>query len=100
MNNAYIGRRFKTENLRQYKKDLSILLPKIEVPKGKLELTLHFGVSYKSTDGDNLIKCFQDSLAEQYGFNDKMIYRWVIEKHDVNKKEEYVAFSIKEFSTP
>lgn len=97
LNNAYVGRRFASKTLKQYKSDISYLLPKITVPEGKLSLMLEFGVSYKSTDGDNLVKCFQDAIAEQYGFNDKMIYKWSIEKVDVKRKEEYIKFKIDEY---
>lgn len=97
LNNAYVGRRFASPALKQYKSDLSYLLPKITVPEGKLSLTLEFGVSYKSTDGDNLVKCFQDSIAEQYGFNDRQIYKWEIKKVDVKRKEEYIKFAITEY---
>jgi hypothetical protein len=33
------------------------------------------GVSSKASDGDNLIKSFQDTICEKYGFNDRDIYR-------------------------
>ena len=42
-------------------------------------------MSSKNSDGDNLIKAFQDALAEQYGFNDRDIYRWEVEKRIVAK---------------
>ena len=40
-------------------------------------------------DNYNLIKVFQDALAEKYGFNDKKIYKWDVEKIDVSKGEIY-----------
>jgi Holliday junction resolvase RusA-like endonuclease len=48
-----------------------------------------------SPGSDNLVKCFQDALAEQYGFNDRQIYAWEFEKVDVKKGNEFVAFEIK-----
>lgn len=98
LNEAYRGRRFTTPLLKQYKKDLSVLLPSLIVPEGKLAVQYEFGVSSKMSDGDNLIKSFQDAIAENYGFNDNMIYRWVMEKVNVKKGEEYVRFEILPFA--
>lgn len=53
-----------------------------------------FGVSSKASDGDNLIKSFQDTLCERYGFNDRDIYRWEVAKVIVPKGQEYAAFEI------
>ena len=53
-----------------------------------------FGVSSKASDGDNLIKSFQDTLCEKYGFNDRDIYRWEVEKVIVPKGKEYAEFEI------
>lgn len=97
LNSAYRGRRFATAELKQYKSDIAYLLPHKPPLKGKLALTLHFGVSSKNSDGDNLIKCFQDALADKYGFNDKQIYKWNVEKVDVKKGEEYIAFKIEKY---
>lgn len=72
---------------------VSALLPTLSI-KGKLELHIRFGVSSKQSDGDNLIKCFQDCLADKYGFNDKMIYRWAVDKVDVPKGNEYIEFEL------
>jgi hypothetical protein len=59
-----------------------------------------FGVSSKASDGDNLIKSFQDTLCETYGFNDRDIYRWDVEKLIVTKGQEYVAFEIMSQESP
>lgn len=94
LNSAYRGRRFATLELEKYKADLGILLPRIQVPKGKLAVRYIFGVSSKASDGDNLIKVFQDCIAEQYGFNDKSIYEWHVVKVDVPKGKEYIDFEL------
>lgn len=95
LNSAYRGRRFKTPELESFKKEVFYLLPKIEIPKGKLSAIYEFGVSSKASDGDNLIKVFQDCLADTYRFNDKMIYEWKVSKVDVKKGCEYIKFLIK-----
>lgn len=95
LNSAYRGRRFETPELKAYKTLLALILPRIKVPKGKLEIWYEFGVSSKNADGDNLHKCVTDAIATQYGFNDKMIYEWHGKKVDVPKGKEYIKFEIK-----
>lgn len=94
LNSAYRGRRFATAELKQFKVDMSRILPKLDIPKGRLAVHYIFGVSSKNCDGDNLAKATQDCLAECYGFNDRIIYKWVMEKVDVKKGEEYILFNI------
>ena len=94
VNAAYRGRRFATKELLKYKEDLALLLPHMEVPKGQLCVRYVFGVSSKASDGDNLIKAFQDCIAERYGFNDKQIYEWHVRKIDVPKGCEFVDFEL------
>lgn len=94
LNSAYRGRRFTTPELASYKQAVRLLSPKQVIPEGKLAVRYVFGVSSKNSDGDNLIKCLQDALAERYGFNDKLIYKWNVEKVDVKKGEEYIEFDI------
>jgi Holliday junction resolvase RusA-like endonuclease len=94
VNDAYRGRRFATPELKQYKTDLFRILPKLVVPDGPLSVRYVFGVSSKASDGDNLIKAFQDVVAEAYGFNDKRIYQWTIEKVDVPRGSEFVEFEL------
>ena len=95
LNKAYRGRRFATKDLKKYKEEVMWQLPKMKVPQGKLEVEYIFGCSSKGSDGDNLIKAFQDCLAEFYGFNDNKIYRWIVEKVDVKKGKEFIKFEIK-----
>ena len=94
VNRSYQGRRFATPELKAFKQTLAYLLPPITIPAGPLCVTYVFGVSSKASDGDNLIKSFQDTLCEKYGFNDRDIYHWDVTKKIVPKGEEYVAFEI------
>jgi Holliday junction resolvase RusA-like endonuclease len=75
VNRAYQGRRFRAPELLAYQQELSYRLPAMEIPRGKLEVKYVFGVSSRNSDMDNCVKAFQDALAEQYGFNDRDIYR-------------------------
>jgi Holliday junction resolvase RusA-like endonuclease len=65
------------------------------VPKGRLAVHYVFGVSSSNADGDNLIKAFQDALAEKYGFNDRDIYCWSVEKQVVPKGKEFIDFELR-----
>lgn len=98
LNHAYRGRRYATKELMQFKTNINRLLPKLTVPDGKLKVKYVFGVSSKNSDGDNLVKCIQDALAEAYGFNDKKIYKWEGEKVDVKKGSEYFEFIIQSYN--
>lgn len=95
-NEAYKGRKFKTSTYHAYEELLTTLLPpKLEIPKdGKLEFHLTTGLSSKNSDGDNVLKSTQDIIAKKYSFNDKRIYRWVIEKIDTAKGAEFIEFQI------
>lgn len=101
LNKAYRGRRFKTPYLEDFKKELLWQLPRgLKIPEGNLKVKYEFGVSQHNVDGDNLVKCFQDCLADAYGFNDNRIYEWYIKKVKVKKGEEYTDFELSELSTP
>lgn len=94
VNRSYQGRRFATPELKAYKEELSWQLPVLNLPVGKLKVHYIFGVSSRAADGDNFIKSFQDTLCEKYGFNDRDIYEWHVEKVIVPKGKEYAAFEI------
>lgn len=98
VNGSYRGRKYSTPELSKYKLDLSRILPILKVPEGKLSVVYIFGVSSKAADGDNLIKSFQDSMAEKYGFDDRRIYDWRVMKVDVPKGKEYIKFHITKFN--
>jgi Holliday junction resolvase RusA-like endonuclease len=97
VNKCFQGRRFKTRDYKNYEEEVLYLLPKIKIPKGKLELDLVFGLSSKNADADNLVKPFADILQKKYGFNDKLFYKIKVEKIDVEKTEEFIKFKIKKY---
>lgn len=94
LNKAYRGRRFATSELQDYKASIWALLPRRSELKGKLAVSYVFGVSSKGADVDNCIKCFQDALAEAYGFNDNTIYEWHVKKVITKKGEEFIDFEL------
>jgi len=94
VNRAWQGRRFKTDDYKQYEKELFYILPKLEIPKGKLKID--FVVSYKNklSDIDNFLKPFIDILQKKYGFNDRNIYELSIKKEI---GEEFIEFNIEKY---
>lgn len=94
VNEIYTGRRFKTGAYKGYSKEVLYSLKRIELPKGKLEIRYKFGFSSKTADVDNCVKGFQDLLSKKYKFNDKMVYKIIAEKVDVEKGKEFIEFEI------
>ena len=101
VNKCWQGRRFKTKEYDLYEKELAILLPrKLKIPEGEIEIDITFGLSNKLSDIDNGIKPLLDILQKVYGFNDRMVYRLVVNKKIIKKKEEFVEFEIKTYLQP
>ena len=80
VNKAWQGKRFKTKDYLQYEKQVLLLLPRIIIPDGKLLLEITFGMSNKASDIDNPLKPFLDILQKKYNFDDKQIYKLIINK--------------------
>ena len=97
INQCFQGRRFKTPKYKQYEKELMILLPALSVPDGLLEVVITFGLSSKLNDIDNGLKPFIDILQKKYLFNDRDIYKLIVEKKIVPKGEEFIECEIKTF---
>ena len=97
INEAFKGRRFKTDKHKKYVRDVIRLLRPLEVPSGELTLKIRYGVSSNASDVDNLLKCLIDCLQLKYGFNDKMIRRIEAEKELVKKGSEYIDFTLEKY---
>lgn len=95
VNEAWRGRRFKTDEYKTYEHSLHYLLPKkIELPVSRYFVVYTFGLSSAVADWDNCIKQFQDIIAKKYGFNDKFITGGIVLKKIVPKGQEYISFKI------
>jgi len=94
VNDAWKGRRFKTDKYKDYERSILLLLKPMEIPEGKLELYLKWGFSSAGSDWDNPIKPFQDCLQKKYAFNDNRVVRAITEKVKVKKGEEFIEFKI------
>jgi Holliday junction resolvase RusA-like endonuclease len=97
VNLVWKGQRFKTKEYKKYEMEMFYLLPKLEVPNGRLELNIIFGFSSKGSDIDNCCKPLMDILSKKYEFNDNLIYKLKVEKVDVAKGEEYIDINIAEY---
>lgn len=94
VNEAWQGRRFKTQKYKIYESKVLNLLPDIEIPPKDWLIIYHVGYSNAQSDIDNFVKPFQDCLQKRYNINDRYIYAYIIEKHIVPKGEEYIQFEI------
>ena len=100
-NKAWQGKRYSTPLKKAFEEELMYKLPRdLKIPEGKLQIWFVFGVSSKLSDYDNPIKTAQDTIAKFYGFDDRRIYRGLIDKHDVKKGEEFISFQIRPLGTP
>jgi len=95
VNKAWKGTRIKTTDYSKFEKSCLLMLPMYEIPKGDLELFIHYGFSSKGSDIDNPNKMVIDILSKKYGFNDNLIYRLIVTKEIVSKGNEFFEFSIK-----
>lgn len=94
VNEAWKGRRIKSDSYKTYEYLVVQKLRAMNVPKGYLSLSLVFGFSSKASDFDNPVKPFVDCLQKRYGFNDNKIKRCVIEVEQVPKGEEFIKWEL------
>jgi len=95
VNQAWQGRRFKTENYKNYESALLDLLPSdYTIPEGDLEVRYEFGLN-TAADWDNPVKPLQDVLQKKYGFDDRRIMRAEVIKNVVKRGEGYINFEIR-----
>lgn len=97
VNDAWKGRRYKTEEYKLYESAMLWLLPKTTLPEPPYRIYYEFGFSNSQSDYDNPTKPTQDILQKKYGFNDNEIYEATIRKVIVKKGKEYVKVRIEHF---
>ena len=99
INEAWQGKRFKTNKYNTYETKLLLLLPQFKLPKAPYELNIIFGLSSKLADIDNPVKCLIDVLQKKYNFNDKLIFKLLIIKQLTKKGDEFIKFNILNYSS-
>ncbi|TNE75108.1 RusA family crossover junction endodeoxyribonuclease [bacterium] len=98
VNDAWQGRRYKTDAYRKFEKSMLFLLPKRTIPKDKkLKVQIEYGFSSKASDIDNPCKMLLDVLQKKYGFNDSQIYELIQHKEIVKKGEEFININVTEY---
>lgn len=97
VNKVWQGRRFKTKDYKKYEVEVINKLTECDLSdlKKPIELSMMVGLSNMNSDVDNIVKPFVDILQKKYGFNDRYIFRLIVEKILVPKGEEYIEFYIK-----
>lgn len=93
VNEAWQGKRFKTEKYKKYEIDLLYLLPKLNIPEPPYRLEIEFGMS-KLSDIDNPLKPFLDVLQKKYLINDRDVLELTVKKTLVKKELEFIDFKI------
>jgi Holliday junction resolvase RusA-like endonuclease len=98
VNEAFQGRRFKTDKYKQWIENSIIQLKQIKIPEiQKLTLIVTFGVSNSAADIDNPLKPLLDLIQKKYGINDNRFYKLEVTKEIVKKGKEFIKFDIQEF---
>ena len=98
VNKAYLGRKRKSGEYRQYGRVVLSTLPCGTIPdRGNFQIHFTFGFSNSLSDVDNPVKPFLDLLQKKYSFNDNRVYRITVDKKLVKKGEEFIHFVIKKF---
>lgn len=93
VNQAWQGRRFKTDKYKSYIKELTLKLPKKNIEKGAfLRIDINFGFTNVLSDIDNPLKPFLDIIQAKYKINDRDIYELNVKKTIV--KESFIEFEI------
>lgn len=100
VNEAWKGRRFKSNLYKEYERNVMWMLPKMDMPESPYELHFEFGFSNINSDLDNPIKPIQDILQKTYDFNDREVYKITATKIMVPKGKEYSRIKIKHYELP
>ena len=93
VNDAWQGKRYKSKKYVEYEKVMFLLMPKILLPKGKIKVTLIFGIN-STADIDNPIKPLLDIMQKKYYFDDKDILELKVKKIIVKTGYEYIKYNI------
>jgi Holliday junction resolvase RusA-like endonuclease len=97
VNQAWKGRRYKTDKYKKYENDVLILLPKKKISSlSKLSVDITYRFSSKASDVDNPTKLILDILQKKYFFDDCLIYDLHLHKEIVQKGKESILIKITE----
>ena len=94
VNDAWQGRRFKSDAYEAYEIEMLVRLPAGHLPPPPYRVYYEFGFSNKRCDFDNPCKPLGDILQKKYGFDDNEIYDAHIVKKVVKRGKEYIKVKI------
>lgn len=96
VNRAWQGKRYKTKRYEEYEIEMLHALPKDFVMPPEPPYGLEYRVGFSRVDADlgNIEKPLTDILCKKYGFNDRDVFRIVLEKQIVKRGEEFVRVRI------
>lgn len=94
VNEAFKGKRYKTDKYDTFIRSMLFLLPKITLPQAPYSIEIVLGYSSKSSDIDNGLKSFLDCLVKKYGFDDREIYQMNVKKEITKKGAEFIKFEL------
>jgi Holliday junction resolvase RusA-like endonuclease len=95
VNEAWKGKRFKTQAYKDYEKSILIRMPKKSIDKKEmLRVEFFFGFSSVASDLDNPVKLLLDVAQKKFGFDDKQVFEMNIRKCIVKKGEEFIEIGI------
>jgi Holliday junction resolvase RusA-like endonuclease len=95
VNEAWQGKRFKTNKYKSYQRLMLLNLKKSNQDlSGMLRIELFFGFSSSASDIDNPVKMILDILQKKYSFDDKQVFELNIRKCIVTKESEFIEFNI------
>lgn len=94
VNDAWKGRRYKTDAYKSYESLVTWMLPRVKMPEPPYSVYYEFGFSSRGSDIDNPVKLFQDILVKKYGIKDQDIYEIHVVKKIVKKGDDYIKFKI------
>ena len=95
VNQAWKGRRFKTDKYKQFEHDLYFILPnKRPEISDMIRVELFFGFSSVLSDLDNPIKMVLDVLQKKYSFNDRDIFELNVRKCIVESGKDFIDIGI------
>jgi hypothetical protein len=99
VNKCWQGKRFKTTDYLAYEKELLYTLPPFDLKRSTdpLHVNILLGVSNLAFDVDNAVKPLLDVLQKKYNFDDRYIFRLIVEKVLVRKGFEFIEFNIKKY---
>jgi len=95
VNEAFQGRKFKTQAYKQYEKEMLLLMPPKKIDaKQMLRVEFFFGFSNAASDLDNPVKLLIDIAQKKYGFNDRNVFELNVRKCLVKKGEDFIQMGI------